>query len=149
MDFENAPIDEKFFAGFDKQTLKISHPWPREAEDRVNQLLGQLAEKELQFMRLAEVNDKLQADLNRQADVTEKAIQALNRNADLGERAEADAKKLRAALVRIEAAQALGTAHALAKMALRGFECQDCIGMREHGCYCEAMGAVQPGGPGA
>lgn len=27
------------------------------------------------------------------------------------------------------------------------YECQDCIGMREHGCYCKAMGADQPGGP--
>lgn len=27
------------------------------------------------------------------------------------------------------------------------FECQNCIGMMEHGCYCAAMGASQPGGP--
>lgn len=27
------------------------------------------------------------------------------------------------------------------------FECEDCIGMREHGCYCKAMGASAPGGP--
>jgi hypothetical protein len=27
------------------------------------------------------------------------------------------------------------------------YECEDCIGMREHGCYCQAMGARQPGGP--
>jgi len=27
------------------------------------------------------------------------------------------------------------------------FECQDCIGMIQHGCYCAAMGACQPGGP--
>lgn len=27
------------------------------------------------------------------------------------------------------------------------FECEDCIGMREHGCYCFAIGAVAPGGP--
>jgi len=29
------------------------------------------------------------------------------------------------------------------------YECQDCIGMIEHGCYCQAMGATQPGGPAA
>jgi len=29
----------------------------------------------------------------------------------------------------------------------RDYECEDCIGMREHGCYCQAMGAVCPGGP--
>jgi hypothetical protein len=29
------------------------------------------------------------------------------------------------------------------------FECEDCIGMAEHGCYCAAMGAEQPGGPQA
>lgn len=27
------------------------------------------------------------------------------------------------------------------------YECADCIGMHEHGCYCKAMGALQPGGP--
>lgn len=27
------------------------------------------------------------------------------------------------------------------------YECEDCIGMKEHGCYCKAMGALQPGGP--
>jgi hypothetical protein len=27
------------------------------------------------------------------------------------------------------------------------YDCEDCIGMREHGCYCAAMGAAQPGGP--
>lgn len=27
------------------------------------------------------------------------------------------------------------------------FECEDCIGMKEHGCYCAAMGATKPGGP--
>jgi hypothetical protein len=27
------------------------------------------------------------------------------------------------------------------------YECADCIGMREHGCYCQAMGALRPGGP--
>ena len=48
------PINEQFFAGFDKQTLKISHPWPRDAEDRVNQLLGQVAAKELECQRLRE-----------------------------------------------------------------------------------------------
>lgn len=26
------------------------------------------------------------------------------------------------------------------------FECQDCIGMKEHGCYCANMGAKAPGG---
>ncbi len=29
-------------------------PWPREAEDRVNQLLGQVAAKELECQRLTE-----------------------------------------------------------------------------------------------
>jgi hypothetical protein len=28
-----------------------------------------------------------------------------------------------------------------------GFECQDCLGMKEHGCYCAAVGAIAPGGP--
>lgn len=27
------------------------------------------------------------------------------------------------------------------------YDCQDCIGMAQHGCYCKAMGAVGPGGP--
>lgn len=27
------------------------------------------------------------------------------------------------------------------------YECENCIGMIEHGCYCKAMGAVAPGGP--
>lgn len=26
------------------------------------------------------------------------------------------------------------------------FECKDCIGMKEHGCYCASMGASEPGG---
>lgn len=26
------------------------------------------------------------------------------------------------------------------------FECENCIGMMEHGCYCAAMGADGPGG---
>ena len=25
------------------------------------------------------------------------------------------------------------------------FDCEDCIGMREHGCYCSATGAAAPG----
>lgn len=25
------------------------------------------------------------------------------------------------------------------------FKCEDCIGMREHGCWCDAMGASAPG----
>lgn len=29
------------------------------------------------------------------------------------------------------------------------YECEDCIGMKEHGCYCQAMGARKPGGPAA
>jgi hypothetical protein len=29
------------------------------------------------------------------------------------------------------------------------YDCEDCIGMCEHGCFCKAMGAVQPGGPTA
>ena len=27
------------------------------------------------------------------------------------------------------------------------FECEDCIGMKEHGCFFFSMGATQPGGP--
>lgn len=27
------------------------------------------------------------------------------------------------------------------------YECENCIGMAEHGCYCMAMGAITPGGP--
>lgn len=27
------------------------------------------------------------------------------------------------------------------------YECENCIGMIEYGCYCQAMGAVAPGGP--
>lgn len=54
MNFEDMPINEQFFAGFDKQSLKVRAPWPREAEDRVNQLLGQVAGKEAERMRLAE-----------------------------------------------------------------------------------------------
>jgi hypothetical protein len=27
MDFENMPIDEQFFAGFDKQSIKVPPPW--------------------------------------------------------------------------------------------------------------------------
>lgn len=34
MNFEDMPVDEKFFAGFDKRVLKVRHPWPREAEDQ-------------------------------------------------------------------------------------------------------------------
>lgn len=26
-------------------------------------------------------------------------------------------------------------------------ECEDCIGMKQHGCYCAAHGATKPGGP--
>lgn len=29
----------------------------------------------------------------------------------------------------------------------KDYECENCIGMIEHGCYCQAMGAVAPGGP--
>jgi hypothetical protein len=38
---------------------------------------------------------------------------------------------------------------AVLRAALRAdldYECENCIGMREHGCYCKAMGARQPGG---
>jgi hypothetical protein len=122
-------------------------------------LVVNLARADEENDKLREVNDKLQNDLNRQANVTDKAIQALNRNADLGERAEVEATRLRAALNKIaertgsddpcRALVQIARDALAAKMALRGFECQDCIGMREHGCYCEAMGAVQPGGPGA
>lgn len=27
------------------------------------------------------------------------------------------------------------------------YECEDCIGMMEHGCYCRSVGAIAPGGP--
>jgi DNA-directed RNA polymerase, mitochondrial len=27
------------------------------------------------------------------------------------------------------------------------YECENCIGMPEHGCYCSAVGAIAPGGP--
>jgi hypothetical protein len=27
------------------------------------------------------------------------------------------------------------------------YECEDCIGMKHYGCYCQAMGAARPGGP--
>lgn len=27
------------------------------------------------------------------------------------------------------------------------YECENCIGMIEHGCYCKSMGATAPGGP--
>lgn len=30
---------------------------------------------------------------------------------------------------------------------LEDYECENCIGMPEHGCYCKAHGAVGPGGP--
>lgn len=26
------------------------------------------------------------------------------------------------------------------------YECEDCIGMKEHGCFCAAMGSPYPGG---
>lgn len=29
----------------------------------------------------------------------------------------------------------------------RDYECQDCIGMKAHGCYCQAVGAIASGGP--
>ena len=29
------------------------------------------------------------------------------------------------------------------------YPCEDCIGMKEHGCYCKNMNAVRPGGPAA
>ncbi len=32
-------------------------------------------------------------------------------------------------------------------MSTPDYECEDCIGMIEHGCYCKAMGAIAPGGP--
>lgn len=30
---------------------------------------------------------------------------------------------------------------------IEDYECENCIGMIEHGCYCKAVGAVGPGGP--
>jgi len=27
------------------------------------------------------------------------------------------------------------------------YECENCLGMPEHGCYCQAVGAIAPGGP--
>lgn len=35
----------------------------------------------------------------------------------------------------------------LEPIAQASFECEDCLGMPEHGCYCLAVGAVAPGGP--
>lgn len=32
-------------------------------------------------------------------------------------------------------------------MSAPDYECEDCIGMVEHGCYCKAVGAIAPGGP--
>lgn len=32
---------------------------------------------------------------------------------------------------------------------MKDYDCEDCIGMIEHGCYCKAVGAVAPGGPAA
>lgn len=29
------------------------------------------------------------------------------------------------------------------------YPCEDCIGMKDHGCYCKNMNAIQPGGPAA
>ena len=29
------------------------------------------------------------------------------------------------------------------------YQCEDCIGMKDHGCYCKKMNAIQPGGPAA
>lgn len=52
----------------------------------------------------------------------------------------------------IEASEAKWTAaqHEAAIKALTGatgdFECENCIGMPEHGCYCAAMGGAAPGG---
>lgn len=35
----------------------------------------------------------------------------------------------------------------LLALAFPKFPCCNCIGMKEHGCYCEAMGASAPGCP--
>lgn len=32
-------------------------------------------------------------------------------------------------------------------MSTLDYECENCIGMIEYGCYCKAVGAVAPGGP--
>jgi hypothetical protein len=45
----------------------MTAPWPRDAEDRVNDLLGQLARKELDRQRLAEQVNRLEARLTRPA----------------------------------------------------------------------------------
>lgn len=37
---------------------------------------------------------------------------------------------------------------ALHSIAWPSFECEDCIGMAQHGCFCEGMGAPRAGGPG-
>jgi DnaJ-class molecular chaperone len=29
------------------------------------------------------------------------------------------------------------------------YECENCIGMAEYGCYCQSQGAIAPGGPAA
>lgn len=30
---------------------------------------------------------------------------------------------------------------------LEDWECEDCIGMKDQGCYCQSVGAVSPSGP--
>ncbi len=32
------------------------------------------------------------------------------------------------------------------KAAALDYECENCIGMSDYGCYCQAMGATKPGG---
>lgn len=32
----------------------------------------------------------------------------------------------------------------LRSIAWPSFDCEDCIGMAEHGCYCSAVGAIAP-----
>jgi hypothetical protein len=39
-----------------------------------------------------------------------------------------------------------GTAHAcVTRRPVAEFECENCIGMPEAGCYCQAVGAIAPG----
>lgn len=36
-----------------------------------------------------------------------------------------------------------------AEVVTQNYQCEDCIGMKDHGCYCRSMNAIQPGGPAA
>lgn len=36
---------------------------------------------------------------------------------------------------------------AAAEIVKQNYQCEDCIGMKDYGCYCKSVGAIQPGGP--